>query len=380
MKRFLSLSFHLSLLCVLAAPHTSWSAEKKFKRVLVMGGLGIAPGVGLGMIAGLNKMGWKTDLIIATCGSAMPATIYGLENDDKRSLDFAKSQAFKDGVSETKLNLSSLLKIKKNFDRAKNFSVVPQIFSNGILYMPEVMGKYMPEKNHEKSDDTKIIIVSTRSHYGPESVGLPKPAGKNFTQVFFTDADTAEAMKSYKSPIAQLFPESQIEENVSVMTDVSPEEAIRNSVADPFLLNPGKIGNDYYFTGAVDLFPLELAQSLGEEVISNYPVASFTAYEDLAIESAFGFKQNDSVKHDVSNDLVKWIDLVGVDNVSFNPRPTHLIFMRNEIPYTLEGFQQGIQDQYDLGYERAMEAVKAQVSGPSKAHLRNPLEKFYGIN
>ena len=358
------------------SPEHSFAAEKKFKRALVMGGMGVAPGIGLGMIAGLTKSKHAPDLIIATCGSAMAAAIYSAYPDATLSLDFAKSPEFKAIIDQTKIETKNLLKVQRNFARAKKMNLVPPIFSQTILHVPEVMEKFLPDQSQgETQTAPKIIILSARSHFGPEAVGKFKSKEKTFTQVFFTDKETGSLLKDYRSPIAAQFPDSNVAEKTAVMTSNSLEEAARASISDPFLLNPGKIDGAYYFTGAVDLFPLELAAELADEVISNYPLSMFTDYEDLAIRSTFGFNQTASVLHDIQNTQVKWVDLTGSAELKFDPYPKGLS-LRNGIPFGLEDYQTGIQAQWDLGYTRAIEAIDAQTLGPSKKHLRNPLERY----
>ena len=48
--------------------------------------------------------------------------------------------------------------------------------------------------------------------------------------------------------------------------------------------------------------------------------------------------------------------------------------LKSGIPKELADFQKGIQKQWDFGYARAVEAVNVQKDGPTKRHLRNPLE------
>lgn len=351
------------------------AAEKKFRRALILGGGGISPGVSLGVIAGLKKKGWEPDLIIATCGGALSAIVYDSYKDDKSSLKYAKSQHFKSVTEQATVKIKNILKIRKNFKEAEDYYLVPPIFSKGVMHIPQRLSKFLPEKSLGANEKTKVIILSARSHYGPDAEGWPRPKGKSFSQVFFTDPETATLLEGYKSPIAKLFPKGYVEEQTFTITDATPEQAARGSIADPFLMNPGKIGDDYYFTGAVDLFPLELAHELADEVVSNYPSGLYTDYEDVAIKSAFGFRQTDSVLHDIQSEGTKWIDLFGVEDHKFDP-VRKFIVLKSGIPKKLDDFQQGIQEQWDFGYRRAVEAMDAQKDGPSKKHLRNPLEKY----
>ncbi|HXH29860.1 MAG TPA: hypothetical protein VNJ01_03540 [Bacteriovoracaceae bacterium] len=354
----------------------SWAQEKKFKRALVVGGLGIAPGAALGVIAGLKKKGWIPDVIITTCGASLSSAIYNSFKDDKLALEYAKSAEYQSVVRQATVETKNLLKIKKKFENNTDFTVIPQIFYTPILNIPEDVPASLPDNTFNQSaTGPKLIMIAARAHFGPEKVGLPRTSLKSFTQVFFTDADTALAIEGFQSPIAKNFPMSFVESKTEVMTGISTEEAARASISDPFLTNPAKIGNDYYFTGAVDLFPLELAESLADEVVSNYPIELYEGIGDLAIGVTFGFSQSDMVYKKIQNKKVKWVDLVGIDKLTFDPKPNLLIFLKNGIPKSLENFQKGIQKQWDLGYERGMEAIEVQKAGSSTSHLRNLIKR-----
>ena len=368
--------FFSFLLFLSLGVNASWAQEKKFKRALVIGGLGISPGVALGVIAGLKQKGWVPDVIITTCGSSLSAAIYNAFQDDKLALEYAKSSEYHQLLRQAKVETKSLLSLKKHFENNSDFLYMPNIFSNTILHIPDEAPKYLPVSEfNDGPTGPRIIMVSARSHFGPEAVGLPRTSPKAFTQVFFTDPDTALAIGDYQSSVSKQFPRSLVEARTETRTDVSTEVASRASVSDPFLTNPGKVGNDYYFTGAVDLFPLELAESLADDVISNYPTGLYEGYGDVAIGVTFGYNQSELVYKKIQNPRVKWVDLFGMDKHSFDPKPNLLIFLKNGIPKELKSFQKDMQKQWTLGYERALEAIDAQKAGSSITHLRNPIKR-----
>lgn len=353
----------------------SFAAEKRFKRALIVGGLGIAPGVALGVIAGLKKAGMEPDLIITTCGASISSGIYNNFNDDEAALNFTKSVEFKNIISQARVNTKNVLKVRKQFKEAEDLYLMPPIFNQTILRAPPEFDKFLPENTITGSGTTKVIILAAKANFGPELVGWPRGKGKSFNQVYFTDAETGTLLKDFKSPISQIFPKSFVDEKTFVITDATPEQAVRASIADPFLINPAVINGEYYFTGAVNLLPVELAHELADEVISNYPASLYTDFEDLAIKSTFGFDQTDSVRHSIKDPNVKWIDLYGVEAVKMDPKRKFLK-LKNGIPEGPITFANKVQAQWDFGYKRAIEAMKAQVDGPSRKHLRNRLESL----
>ena len=147
-------------------------------------------------------------------------------------------------------------------------------------------------------------------------------------------------------------------------------QAARVSISDPFYLNPARIGGDYYFGGAIDLYPIETAQALAEEVLINYPSGLYTAYENLAISSTYGFRQSDRTHLAAKTETVKWIDSSGTAALGMDPTLEGFFFVNN-IPASYEKFKNTVLEQYRFGFERAQEAVRAQRRHKNvRSHLR----------
>ncbi|RZA04484.1 MAG: hypothetical protein EOP11_15015 [Proteobacteria bacterium] len=177
-------------------------------------------------------------------------------------------------------------------------------------------------------------------------------------------------MRGKASPIHRLFPGSNVAAGTEVITGVSLSQATRASIADPFFVNPARIGNSYYFTGAVDLFPIETAQELAQQVLVTYPSGKYSDYEDLAISSTLGFKQSARSAKAARQTRVKWIDVSGIEDLVMDPGPAGLM-MVNNIPTSRAAYSEAIQNQFSFGYWRAVEAVKIQAEvGNVRSHLR----------
>lgn len=366
MKRF----FALNAFLILFSSTSLLAAEKKFQRALILAGGGISPGVGLGIITAAEKRGWYPDVIIVTCGSALAALIHDHYPNAEEALSYAQSPDFKRTLEEGKLVSRNLLHLKKTFDRVKNNpDVIPPIFTETLLHFPLELTPQLKPKEAPLRHTPKIIYVSAEAQFTPVDVGSKIGKRKLFKETFFTDADTAQAIKDFKSPLAK-FKDSYVDESVVVISDKSGTAAVRASVADPFLINPAEIDGKYYFTGAIDLFPIELAESLAEEVFTTYPSSLFKSFEDLAIESTFGFKQSDRMNQVLLNKTVKWIDMRGVIKTKFDPSPL-LIYARYGIPKSQKKYAKGILRQYNFGSQRMEEALDYQLNGPqSTKHLR----------
>lgn len=339
---------------------------KKFRRALIIAGGGISPGIGLGILSAAEEAGQMPDVVITTCGSSLSAAIYNAHMNGRNSLNYAKSQTFFNSLNQVRIATPKATDMGAKFDAMlANPNAIPQLFNQLVLSYPENVNAGLPNSTFNSGAGPRFIMVSSRANFGPGDVGKQKFSSM-FTQAFFTDPDTAQALQNFKSALPS---GSLVESNTVTISNANTEVAMRASIADPHLLNPITVGGKYFFTGAVDLFPLELAQSLADEVIVTYPVSLFFGYIDQAFDSSFGFSQNRRVLQALNNKTVKWVDMSGADNIKFDPDPG--LTITSKIPHNLAGFQQGIQTQFDFGYSRMKEALNVQVGNVK--HIREPI-------
>lgn len=355
--------------CVLALT-TTHAEAKKFQRALVITGGGISPAVGLGILAAAEERGWIPDVVITTCGASITAAIYNAYMNSRDSLAYAQSSTFHQGLSQIRLETRDVQTLMQKTDHIRdNLGKVPPIFDRLILNLPTNVEMALPNTQFNSTQrGPRFIMVAAKSSVGPGHVGQPIN-GKIFTETFFTDPDTAAAIQGFQSPLPS---SGYVQSATQTISNVSTQAAMRNSVADPLLLNPGTLNGSYFFTGAIDLYPFELAQYLADDVMATYPVSLFKDYEDVLIQGTFGFTQTSRALNAVNNNSVKWIDLYGVDPLKFDPTNSGLT-LYSRIPTQLGAFQQGIQAQYDFGKQRMQEAFAAQPNGPSRRHLRAPI-------
>lgn len=362
------------------------SAEaKKFKRALVIAGGGISPAVSVGLLKAAEESGWMPDVVITTCGSSMGAAIYNAYLNGDASLAYAQSPTFYAGLRQVRLNNSNLLDIGRMFDGIQaRPDLVPDFFRRYILEVPTPVNMQLPSSRFNTSSrGPRFIMIAAKALFNAVDVGRPRPQ-KMFTETFFTDPDTAKALKGYPSALADIAGSSVTRETL-VISDKTTDEAMRASVSDPYLLNPPIVDGSFYFTGAVDLFPAELAQYLADDVLMTYPVSLFDGPMDIAFSSAFGFTQTRRTLQVLNNYGIRWIDMSGIEELKFDPRPQFLSFnppslltIVNRIPETLLDFQKGIRAQFDLSRARMHEALQLQAAGPNRDRLREPINpKLY---
>ncbi len=388
-RRFALIAFALVFALSLGQPAragdvaTDGAKRKPYRRALVVAGGGIAPALVLGMIEGARHRGWNPDIVITTCGSSIGAAIANSYPGDGQAIAFAKSKAFHDLLSQVTVATPQLLTVQARMDALRDFVGVPQIFNEFLIHMPS-QTYFLPRKTFNTNGPTRFLMLAAKAEFGPSSVGV-RGAKPDYTQVYFTDPETARYLEGASSPIRKLFPKSYVRRDTIVRGDVRPEDAARASVSDPVLINPGRIDGDYYFTGAVDLIPIETARLLADEILVTHPSTLFADYEDRVIEKSFGFGQNMRMFGAIQAQDVKWIDTYNQAKTSFSPAPQYLtLSLQNKIPKDAAAFARGIQRQYDFGYDRVQEALDVQPGSVVnvRSHLRRPINPrlWYGFN
>lgn len=364
----------LLALALLAAP-AHVAQAKPFQRALVIGGGGITPGLAIGIIAGARSAGYEPDLVITTCGSSLGAALLNSFPSSAEALDYAKSPTFHQTLTRlVQIDSRFAWGLKSKFDGAiASPNLLPNLFTGNILSVPESIEGILPKENFPSAaGETKFIILGARAGFGPEDTGREIGRKPLFKEVFFTDAGTAKLLKGRRSTVKKLFPQSLLVSSTETHTGVGMAQAARVSISDPYYINPAAIGADYYFGGAIDLFPIETALDLADEVLVNFPSGLYSDYENLAIQSTFGFRQSDRTKAAAKHKEVKWIDSSSSNLLGLDPSLSGIIFVNN-IPGNQAEFAAAVQKQYDFGFARAVEAVKRQQKSKNvRSHLRFP--------
>lgn len=175
------------------------------------------------------------------------------------------------------------------------------------------------------------------------------------------------------SPVALSFPNSTVSVDTQVITNQSLGTAVRVSISDPYLINPVQINNTYFLGGAINLYPIEMAYELADEVAMVYPNAQdFLGQRALA--STFGFDNNARLREVTKMYADYWVDFSDFEALGdhhFNVVEADI--MRNRLklrlPEDLGTFRAAIQAQWEFGYNRAVEALQQPPN--SKSHVRN---------
>jgi hypothetical protein len=350
-----------------------FAAEAKpFRRVLIMAGGGLSLATYSSVIEHLEMYGKKPDVIIATCGSSMSALIASSFKTRDAHMNFVTSNEFHRLMRTPRVVMKNALEVKNLIAPVKP-SLVEDMFENYILEAPQTLS-FTGALSRFPTSGTRLIFGAARARHKPGQ----KIQGSEtlFEETYFTDAGTAQYLRGQKSAIARNFPRSRVADYITVKTGVSPAQAARASISDPVLINPGKIGDSYYFTGGMNLYPIELAKSLGDEVWVTYPL-KFPQYQsDIAVHS-FGFSVLERQEQVSRMSGVRWIDMHGKDD-SFNPEPFLLLRIKSGVPGIYSSFKSKIKQQWNFGWRRAYEAVTQYDPRNPTAHISKTFDEQKG--
>ena len=337
------------------------ACNKKFKKALIISGGGISPGVALGLIAGARAAGQKPDVILATCGGSIGASIANAYPNPQDAKKFVMSREFHKYLKEyTHVGRTNAAQIGlKLGEAAVNKGDVPDIFDRNVIDVPTSFPRMLPNQTFRSGkDDTRLITVAARANYKPGDVKNPIAGQTLYEQTFFTDKDTAKALKGMPASMKSNFPDSPIHPWTTTRTDASTIQAMRASISDPYLINPGKIGKDYYFGGAMDLYPIETAQKIACETLATTPSVALNGLEDMAVKRGFGFSQTERVAQLKGYKGVRWAQMKGAEDLNMDPDTSGIDFV-SKIPDDYNEYAAAIEKQYEFGYQQAMAAYES---------------------
>ncbi len=347
-------------------------------KVMIFSGGGFHSALFLGMLAGAEEAGFQPDYIIGSCGGAVAAAIAKTYKTSSDRYHFLMSQDFFDFFHNIQFENDSLNGSAYNLFKmiGRRFNLIPMepdLFKWTIFNMP-LAASFSGFNIPFDRDSPKIIIVASKIDIDIHTKRVASTS-KHIQEVFFTDSETANDIAGFLSPIPALYPHSPIIKKTDIITSRTLTEAVRASIADPYYMKPLDLGGQYYFTGAIDLYPLELAKRLGHEVAAIYP-PWFDTVEISSFMSVYKYNINNRIVNVTSQYSTYWIDDSDVDELykvaGFNPKPDFSSWtLRYGIPNEIGEFRRKIATQWEFGRRRALEAFAGQKN--DKLHIRKKI-------
>ncbi len=353
--------------------------QGRFDHVLVLNGMGLDFGLHLGMIDAAMDAGRPPDVIIGSCGGNFSAWAYYRFSDWRDRLNYLSSEElylelgafFADPEKHRSLWGNLRLVLGSLVRKQGRLANRPQdYFGQSIAEIPpNILDGSQPISR--AVDGTRFILLAAKTDLTPENLSSARIRGqKHYWEALFTDAETAEMLGDYRSPLGLDFPRSLVRPEVVIRTDLTFGQAIRMGIADPFVFEPGQLEDGYYLTGGINLNPLELASGIGKVVTIAFREGFDFAFNTVTYGGVFQYdtRQRQRIVSGLQADY--WVD--------FSDRSRYddwqIGFRLTEgLPETHRQFREHILRQYILGYLRTAEAYC--LAPNAKWHLRDVTRK-----
>jgi predicted acylesterase/phospholipase RssA len=331
---------------------------------MVMGGGGFRFGIYIGMYAALRQAGRAPDVLLASCGGAIAAAIiHNLpEPEEQRAwLSSPEMYRFWCGLKSTQhaALLDTLLRAAKRKLSSAGAPVIPDLFNYYLFEIPP----QLPFPPASGTPEVDVAIIGGKLLFGQADVGQPRNGRKLYAETVFCGERAAAALRGMESPLADArWGEHAVAREMLIDGATSITEAARISIADMIYFRCQPHRGDEYIGGVLDLFPVEIARRLGDEVIMEFKEAFDQVFSIPAWRTVLGFDGNARLRYANSHLADMRIDSSDVSVVLEKQQMQQkLHWLRNRIelamPPSYATFVQHMSDQWNYGHERAREAL-----------------------
>jgi len=333
-----------------------------YQRCMVMAGGGFRFGIYLGMFEALRQAGRAPDVILASCGGAIAATIIRNLPDDAARRAWLTSPdmyRFWCGLRSTpRAKLAgTLLRAARRRLSPSPAPLVPDLFGDYLFELPPQL-PFPPEPARPTVD---VAILGGRLLFGPEQVGQPRAGRKLYAETVFCGERAAALLAGMDSPLSDpRWGRHAVARELLTDGSVPVAAAARISISDMLYFRSQRHGAHEYIGGVVDLFPVEIARRLASEVVLEFKEAFEQMFSIPAWRSVLGLDGNARLRYANSQLADMRIDSSDVSAALPSPLLQKLDWRRNRIELAMTpdhaSFVELMDAQWRYGYERAMEA------------------------
>ena len=291
---------------------TNAPKANKFERCMVFAGGGFRFGAYLGMYAAACDAGKKPDILLASCGGAIAAALIHALPDEHTRKAWLCSPAMYHYCCNTRATEHAsvcrvlLLAGQRRFSRrlAPN---VPDIFSE---YLFEPPSSPMPLPKVERyADQPALAIIGAQILFAPSDVGKKRGAGKLFAETIFACERVHGLLARETAALAQnQWQTSSIAPHLSFESVYPLANTVLISTADVVYFPTVSHLGQRYSGGAIDLFPIEIAQQLAVEVIMEFKAPLDQNFAAPAWRSVYGIDGNARLQQVQEGFADVWID------------------------------------------------------------------------
>ena len=335
---------------------------------MVFAGGGFRFGIYLGMYAAARDAGRAPDVLLATCGGAIAAAIIqALPDDAQRKAWLSSPQMYQFWGSLQSARRATIARTlagaaQRWLSRAQA-PRIPNLFRDYLFEVPP----QLPLPPAAASSEVAVASIGGKLLVGPQDVGQLRNGRKLFVQTVLCEPRAAALLHGMRSPFADpLWGDHAMAAEVLTDTRIGPEEAARLSITDFYYFPCHQRGDAYYIGGVVDLFPLEVAQRLADEVMIEFKESFDQTFSIPAWRSVLGLDGNLRLCQVNGQHADVWFDTSDVSR-ALPTQQVHkkLDLLRNRIVLALPTdhatYAQYMEAQWQYGYQRGLEALQRPV-------------------
>ena len=345
---------------------------------MVFAGGGFRFGIYLGMYAAARDAGRAPDLLLATCGGAIAAAIIAaLPDDAQRKAWLASPEMYRfwgslQAARQARLS-HTLARAAQHRLSSARAPVIADLFNDYLFEVPP----QLPLPAARAQADLSVATIGGRLLFGPDEVGQARMGRKLFVQTVLCEARAAALLEGMRSPFSNpVWGAHAIADEILTRTDISLQEAARLSITDFYYFPCHRHGDDHYIGGVVDLFPIEVAHRLADEVMIEFKESFDQTFSIPAWRAVLGLDGNQRLRHANAQFADVWFDSSDVSRAL----PTQQVhkkidWLRNRITLALPNshatYASYMDAQWQYGYQRGQEALQKSALPCDKTRMRH---------
>jgi predicted acylesterase/phospholipase RssA len=331
---------------------------------MVLGGGGFRFGIYIGMYAAMRQAGRAPDVLLASCGGAIAATIiHHLPDPEQQRAWLSSPEMYSLWCSLKSTPRAALIGSLARAARRKLSTAraprIPDLFSDYLFQIPA----QLPFPPATGTPEVDVAIIGGKLLFDESEVGQPRGQRKLYAETVFCGERAAALLRGMDSPLGDVrWGEHAVARELLIDGSVPIDAAARISIADMIYFRCAQYRGQEYIGGVVDLFPVEIARRLGAEVVMEFKEAFDQVFSIPAWRNVLGVDGNARLRYANTHLADMRIDSSDVSVVLEKQQlQQKLDWRRNRIelamPPSYETFVQHMDDQWQYGYDRANEAL-----------------------
>ncbi len=338
--------------------------EKKYTRCMVMAGGGFRFGYYLGIYAAMRQQNKTPDLLLASCGGAIAAGIIQAFPDD------AQRKAWICSPDMYQFWLQMRSSQQASIGRALTAALLRGLSTKSAYRIPDLFNDYLFEIPAElpappiscANEETDVAIIAGKLLFTEHELGQLRGARKLFAEIVFCTPRAAALLAGMQSPMsAEEGGGNAIAQDVLTDVTMPLAQAARASVSDMFYFRCHSYQGSHYIGGVIDLFPIEIANQLAEQVIMELKGPYDKLFSIPALRSVLGINGNQRLQHVLQQHADLWFDTSDMERALLeNQIVKKIAWQRNRIelrmPSSYEAYVKMIESQWEYGFQRGLSA------------------------